>query len=377
MGSSCPTVLSKALSPTALTTQDADNIWGELPEKADPALAEAYSCEILHTHKGLLRGSWGYFHADAFFRPLLHTAGGITNAEAAVMLIRNILLLALEIERYAEREGETLKEVDVLGEGSYAKVFGLDHVAAKVISNRERQWVHKAAVQNSVEADRLGLGPRIFGHGRVQQNLGGRFEGTVIFMERLKASEDWCEDDTQRLLEQVRLLAKFAFHNDLKLPNVLHRRRGEPVLIDFDLMSQWTVKVAVTTSCIEHNFQSVLEAAGDQASQNFREYYDLFSFSLTLQDTSLYRAVLQRLKVLWIDLEGPVLKKLVDSTSKAVLEEVPFEVMVRVPLQGVSVNLLDLRGNLYVHIAAPAASSIPEDCLDLPQLLRSNGVYWP
>ena len=330
----------------------------------DEALTKACSCEVLNTTKGLLRGKWGDFQADAFYRPF--------PGSDMVRVIRHILITLLGIEKYAQRDGETLEHVEELGEGSYAKVYGLGPVAAKIISDSERPWVHKAAIGNSLLADREGFGPAIFGHGRVQQVLGGHFAGTVIFMERLEAfTSEWSKVDVDALLQQVMLMRRFGFHNDLKLPNVLRRPDGRPVLIDFDLLSQWSVQVAVSSSCIEHNFQSQLESAGELCIESFREYYDLFVFSLTLEDGFLYRSLLARLCELWRHLEEPVLKPLL-SLGESKLSEIPFEVLIRVPLRGVSVCLLDLRGNLFAH-----QSEGVEECSKLPQLVRSNGVYWP
>ncbi|CAE8591634.1 unnamed protein product [Polarella glacialis] len=224
----------------------------------------------------MLKGCWGKFTADAFYRPWPSAVDG-------TRLTRHILIRALDIIRYAEREGESV-EVDLLGEGSYAKVYGMLSVAAKIISDRERPWVHKAAVKNALEADRLGLGPAVFGHGTVEQSLGGCFKGTVIFMELLESIEEWSPTDSQALLEDVRKLSESGFHNDLKMPNILRRAAGRPVMIDFDLFSPWSVKVAVTTSCIEHDFQPFLEPRGEIAVRQFREYYDLFHLSLTLQE---------------------------------------------------------------------------------------------
>ena len=333
--------------------------------EVDEALTKACSCEILNTTKGLLKGKWGDFGADAFYRPFPQSE--------MLKVIRHVLIVALSIEKYAEREGEHLQTVELLGEGSYAKVFGLGPVAAKIISDSERPWVHKAAVSNSLLADREGFGPAIYGHGRVQQLLGGHFAGTVIFMERLQGLEAWSEGQIDIFFQQVAVMKKFGFHNDLKMPNILKRPDGRPVLIDFDLLSQWSVKVAVTSSCIEHDFQSQLEQAGESCTESFREYYDLFVFSLTIEDGFLYRRLLQRLSELWGQLEGPIFKPLLKLEQK--LTEIPFEVLIRVPLRGVSVCFLDLRGNLFAHMEP--TDHVPEECLKLPQLVRSNGVYWP
>ncbi|CAE7939231.1 unnamed protein product, partial [Symbiodinium necroappetens] len=325
---------------------------------------------VLNTTKGLLRGCWGKFTADAFYRHFPRQVD-------AMKTIRHLILHVLDITRYAVREGEQVEDVELLGEGSFSKVFGLGPVAAKVISENERPWVHRAAVQNGLLADLHGYGPAIFGHGRVQQDMGGHFRGTVVFMERLyPAGEDWSDTDTDHVLEAIQRVAKDAFHNDLKMPNIL-RRRGRPLLIDFDLLSPFCVKVAVTSSCIEHDFRSLLEPAGDMCTQSFREFYDLFAFTLTLQDCALYRRLLARLLVLWRQLEEPVLQPMLATIGLDKLSEMPFEVLVRVPLRGVSVCLLDLRGNLFVHTAEAGDAAIPAACLELPQLVRSNGVYWP
>jgi len=293
--------------------------------------------------------------------------------------LRHILILVLDIVKFAEREGEEV-EAEVLGEGSYAKVYGAGSLAAKVISDRERPWVHKASVQNALEADRMGLGPQIYGHGSVEQTLGGRFRATVILMERLEPlGATWSALDTQVLLNNVQQLSQHQFHNDLKLDNVL-RRETQPLLIDFDLMDPWKIKIAVTANCIEHSFQDFLKPLG-AVSCHFREYYDLFTMSLTLQDGELYRAVLRRLVELWSFVEVPVLRPLLESMGPEKLLQVPFEVLIRVPLQGVTVNLLDLRGNLFAHL--PDQHEIEDEgkyidqIESMPQLLKSNGVYWP
>ncbi|CAE7235087.1 unnamed protein product [Symbiodinium natans] len=298
---------------------------GPLPPQPDVALTSTLSCEVLNTTKGLLRGCWGKFTADAFYR---HFPG-----VDAMKTIRHIILHVFDITKYAVREGEEIEDVELLGEGSFSKVYGLGAIAAKVISDSERPWVHRAAVQNGLLADRHGYGPAIFGHGRVQQDMGGHFRGTLVFMERLyPAGEDWSDADTDDILKAVQLVAKDAFHNDLKMPNIL-RRRGRPLLIDFDLLSPWSVKVAVTSSCIEHDFQPVLAPAGERCTQCFREYYDLFAFTLTLQDSALYRHLLDRLLVLWRQLEEPVLRPLLATIGVEKLSEMPFEVFSYCSLQ--------------------------------------------
>lgn len=338
----------------------------------DPALAVAYSCEILRTSKGFLKGLWGNFEAEAFHRKL--------PGADPVKALRHMLILALDIVKYAERDGEVV-DAEELGEGSYARVFGSGPLlAAKIISDRERPWVHKFAVENSLLADRLGLGPRLFGHGRLEQKLGGSFKGTVLLFERLQPVDvdSWPSKETPLLLDLVGRIARAGFHNDLKLPNVL-LRAGRPIAIDFDLFSPWCIKVAVTNSCIEHDFRELLEPLGDATAAHFREYYDLFSFSLTLQDGELYQAVLARLLELWGLLEEPVLKPLLDTVGPEKLREVPLEVLVRVPLNGVTVNLLDLRGNRFAHLEGELEGREVrlQTCEHLPQLLCSNGVYWP
>lgn len=368
MGGRCSSV-QIAKQPSSPSSAGEPNL-GPLPEQPDPELTSASSCEVLTTSNQLVKGTWGRFTAEAFYRPI-----PVANAQR---LIRHILIHALDLSKWAQKEGEQLEEVELLGEGSYAQVFGLQGVAAKIISDRERPWVHAAAVQNSLEADRHNLGPSVFGHGTVDLLKGGHFRGTVIFMERLAPSgEDWSAADISKLLGNMRRLACLGFHNDVKLPNVL-RRGSQPVLIDFDLMSQWCVKVAVTSSCIDHSFQSLLEPLGEVTTQQFREYYDLFAFSLTLHDGRLYRAVLTRLTELWKELVDVVLKPLRASLDEEKVFDIPFEVLIRVPLHGVSVHLMDLKGNLFVHIAGDGANtSLPDACAALPQLVRSQGVYWP
>eukprot|EP00930_Biecheleria_cincta_P082920 TRINITY_DN72555_c0_g1_i1.p1 TRINITY_DN72555_c0_g1~~TRINITY_DN72555_c0_g1_i1.p1 ORF type:complete len:379 (-),score=84.14 TRINITY_DN72555_c0_g1_i1:8-1144(-) len=369
MGASCSS-LQRAMQPSSPSLPPAgEPSFGPLPEQPDSELTSASSCDVLTTANQVVKGTWGRFTAEAFYRPL--------PGASAERLIRHILIHALDLSKWAQKEGEQLEEVELLGEGSYARVLGLQGVAAKIISDRERPWVHAAAVKNSLEADRHGLGPCIFGHGTVEQLKGGHFKGTVIFMERLAPSgEDWSATDMSKFLENMQCLSRLGFHNDVKLPNIL-RRGGLPVLIDFDLMSQWCVKVAITSSCIEHDFQSLLEPLGEVPTQQFREYYDLFVFSLTLHDGRIYRAVLARLTELWKELEELALKPLQASLDEEKQFDIPFEVLIRVPLQGVSVHLLDLKGNLFVHIAGVGATSLPEACAGLPQLLRSQGVYWP
>ena len=296
MGSKGCKFISKAGD---ISSDESHGGFGKLPSEPDEALTEACSCDVLNTKKGLLRGCWGKFTAEAFYRPFPE--------DDMIKAIRHILIALLSIEKYATREGETLENVEELGEGSFAKVLGIGRVAAKIISDTERVWVHRAAVSNSLVADREGFGPAIFGHGRVQQTLGGHFAGTVIFMERLYGFDgEFSETLSEALLEEVRKISKHGFHNDLKMPNILRRSNGQPVVIDFDLMSQWSVKVAVSSSCIEHDFKELLET--EDQSAMFREYYDLFALSLTLENGILYRKVLDRLLYLWGHLEEPVLK---------------------------------------------------------------------
>jgi len=343
-----------------------------LPAEPDAGLTAELSCDVLTTKTGLIKGSWADFKATTFYRK--------PPGEDPLKGVRHILIQLLDIVRYAEREGEMI-EAEEIGEGSYSRVFASGpHLAAKVISDRERPWVHKAATEHAVMADRLGLGPRVFGYGRLAQKIGGHFDGTVLFMERLQpvSLESWSQQDTAILLEAVRQLSTTGLHNDLKLPNVL-RRGGRPVLIDFDLFAPWSAKVAVTSSCIEHSFRELLEPLGETTASQFREYYDLFAFSLTLKDGELYRAVLGRLQELWPALEEPALKPLLATTDPEKLKEVPLEVMVRVPLEGVTVNLLDLRGNLYAHLDGDVSGRQArlQSCAHLSQLLISQGIYWP
>ncbi|CAK0863423.1 unnamed protein product [Prorocentrum cordatum] len=278
--------------------------------KERPCGVSVGSPPVLSTTKGLVRGCWGTFTAEAFYRPL--PGGG-------------------------DREA--------------------------LVTDRERPWVHKALVENSLTADRHALGPRVYGHGVVEQRKGGHYRATVLFMERLDPLEEsaWSEDDTAELLRITGRLSRVAFHNDLKLPNIL-RRAGRPVVVDYDLMAPWTVKIAVTSSCIEQDFRALLEPAGE------------------LCDGPLFRAVLRRLEALWADLAAPALGPLLRAFDADALTQIPFEVLVRVPLHATTVNLLDLRGNLFAHLPRDDARSDAEReaaCARLPQLLRSQGVYWP
>lgn len=349
-----------------------------LPLQPLPDLVSAYSCEILRADKGLVKGCFGTFKAEAFYRPL----PGTTVAEGGppgLRELRHALILALGIVKWADKAGEVI-EAEELGEGSYAKVFGAGPaLAVKLISDRERPWVHRAAAENSLIADRLGLGPRVFGHGTVEQLIAGHFCGTALLLERLEPlGERWSRSDSEALLADVALLASVGFHNDVKLPNVL-RRSGRPTLIDFDLLSEWSVKVAVTSSCIEHDFRPLLEPLGPVYAQQFREYYDLFALTLTLPDGELYRRVLERLLELWSHLEAPILRPILQCTDPEKLTEVPLEVLCRAAMEGVSVNILDLRGNLYAHTVGDVSDRAPclKQCESLPQLMRSHGIYWP
>lgn len=107
-----------------------DGDLGQLPPQPDAALTSALSCEVLNTTKGLLRGCWGKFTADAFYRHFPRQVD-------AMKTIRHIILHVLDITRYAAREGEQVEDVELLGEGSFSKVFGLGPIAAKVISEND------------------------------------------------------------------------------------------------------------------------------------------------------------------------------------------------------------------------------------------------
>eukprot|EP00929_Paragymnodinium_shiwhaense_P030439 TRINITY_DN17250_c0_g1_i7.p1 TRINITY_DN17250_c0_g1~~TRINITY_DN17250_c0_g1_i7.p1 ORF type:complete len:204 (+),score=37.91 TRINITY_DN17250_c0_g1_i7:329-940(+) len=185
--------------------------------------------------------------------------------------------------------------------------------------------------------------------------------------------------DCEKLFEKTRRIAEAGyFHNDYKLPNLV-KRKQELVLIDFELMTPWAIKLAVTSSCIEESFEPLLRELSASVAADFREYCDLFALTMTLLDGTLYRAVFQRLEALWKSIEAPALRVILDSKSHDKLLEVPFEVCSRAPLEAVSANLLDLRGNLFCHL--PPESSSEEArlsaCAALPQLIKSNGVYWP
>lgn len=281
--STCKRVTAGASVSPASHFSSPQLLFGPLPAAAEEVLTSSSSCDVLVTKKQLVKGVWARFDAEAFYRQF---PAGFAESADRLRLLRHLLIAVLHISKFAEKEGEQI-EVDELGEGSYSHVYGLGPVAVKAISDSELPWVHRAAVANSLEADRLGLGPSLFGYGTLEQTLGsGRFKGTVIFMERLEPlGKSWSEDDTTALLADVQKLSCFGFHNDIKMPNIL-RRRGRPNIIDFDLMEKWKIKVAVTKTCIEHDMQSLLEPQGDAVAASFREYYDLFAFSLTLQALS-------------------------------------------------------------------------------------------
>lgn len=341
----------------------------EVPDMALDGLCDQYSCEVLRSTKGIVRGCFGTFQAQAFYRRL--PGDDLTS-------LRHALIIAMGIESFAAKVGEAIAGVERLGEGSYATVYGGRGVAVKVISDRERPWVHEAAVRNAVAADRIGVGPCVFGHGRIEQLIGGHLSGTALVMERLDALGELGDADECAIMDEVALVSSIGFHNDVKLPNTL-RREGRPTLIDFDLMEPWAIKVAVTSNCIEYDFRRWLEPAGSDVASTFREYCTLFSFSLTVEDCSFYRRVLRRLSELWCALEGSVLSKLASEVDHVTLEEIPFEVLIRAPLEGISVCLLDLRGNLYVHLRGDLEGRACrlETCRHLPQLKASVGPYWP
>eukprot|EP00932_Pfiesteria_piscicida_P019426 SRR837773.6254.p2 GENE.SRR837773.6254~~SRR837773.6254.p2 ORF type:complete len:217 (-),score=85.72 SRR837773.6254:31-651(-) len=198
-------------------------------------------------------------------------------------------------------------------------------------------------------------------------------------MERLEPlGKKWTKEDSEALMEDIQLLSGTGFHNDIKLANVL-RRAGRPTLIDYDLMSTWCAKVAVTSGCIEYNFEHLLQPVGPLMTKAFREYYDLFAFTMTLPDGDLFRRIVDRLILLWKWLEAPVFIPMKETLHPDKLTELPIEVLCRVPMEGISVCLLDLRGNVYAHMLGDVnfRGARLRKCASLPQLKLSTGIYWP
>jgi len=149
------------------------------------------------------------------------------------------------------------------------------------------------------------------------------------------------------------------------------------VAIDFDLADEWRLKLAVTSRCLEVDFQPLLTSgAGDSSTLAplWREYCDLVTFSLSIDgDHMLYRPILGRLCELFGSLRTEVLEPFFQTdkfASEEMKGEVPIEVCVRAPeIDAVTVNLGDLKGNAFAHRCT--------DWETFPSVWKSHGVYWP
>ena len=122
-----------------------------------------------------------------------------------------------------------------------------------------------------------------------------------------------------------------------------------------------------------HSFEQILENESDNVQASFREFYDLTCLTCSIRGTHpWYKSALQRLHEIWKGNEE-VWKKIFDSIEEEKRLEIPIEVIVRQDgIKGIGINIFDLVGNAFAH-------DIPQaeiDDLQLPQIIKSNGVYW-
>lgn len=204
----------------------------------------------------------------------------------------------------------------------------------------------------------------------------GRTLGFLLVMDLLHPiGSDFSDIDS--LDSALSRIARLGFHNDLKVDNVMLNQEGTKVcVIDFDLLSPTTLTIALSgTSFIELDLSPFIATLGEQDSftQLFRLYYDYTCLSLSINAKhGLYLPVLTRLVSLYHQMEAhQYLTKLRAFLGDDKVRDIPVEVLIRCPdgVEGVSVNLFDLRGNAFAH-------GLP-NWDNYPSIFRSTGVYWP
>lgn len=195
--------------------------------------------------------------------------------------------------------------------------------------------------------------------------------GFAILMEKLDLlPSDF--DDFQSLFKLCGRVSKFGFHNDMKLDNLMMSDDGELHAIDFDYFSTSKICISVTSyQTIELDLSTFLQEYDTKDTAIFRTFYDLSYLSLSIVGSHpLYRKVLDYLHETFNQIRASMLEPLLDLVGPKAAVDLPMEILVRCPgIDGVSVNLTDLRGNAFAHQQA--------DWELFPSLIKSRGVYWP
>lgn len=195
--------------------------------------------------------------------------------------------------------------------------------------------------------------------------------GFAILMEKLNMlPSDFA--DSQSLFELCGRVSRFGFHNDMKLDNLMISDDGELHAIDFDYFSSSKICISVTSfQTIELDLSTFLQTYDLEDAVMFRTYYDLSYLSLSMAGSHpLYRKLLENLHETFNQIRASMLEPLLQSVGPKAAVDLPMEILVRCPgIDGVSVNLTDLRGNAFAHQQA--------DWDMFPSLVKSRGVYWP
>ena len=167
-----------------------------------------------------------------------------------------------------------------LAEGSFANVYCCQEGPCnKRIGHREPAWVSRACLMNSLIAETLNVGPKLYGWGWCERLLGPiNVSGTSSFhlwMERLSPAI-LGEDFEPLMFDLLSKLNSVCFHNDLKIDNIMSLiGSGAPRLIDFDLSHPWKISViASSTSIISFDFKPFFINLGLFCCEDFDALFD-------------------------------------------------------------------------------------------------------
>jgi len=261
-------------------------------------------------------------------------------------------------------------------EGSFSRLWIRGEVCARFTSEAESISFLKRVVDSLDLVTGEGFTEYIHSYGILVDSNGRRL-GLLVLMSVLDPITPNF-DDEESLFSSVSRISRIGFHNDLKIDNIMLDHQGTKVcVIDFDLLSPTTLTIALSgTSFIELDLSSFMETLttdSDSFIKLFRLFYDYTCLSLSVnQKHGLYRPVLSRLVSVFHQLESQqYLSRLMSFLGEERVRDIPIEVLIRCPegVEGVSVNLFDLKGNAFAH-------GLP-DWDDYPSIFRSTGVYWP
>jgi hypothetical protein len=366
--------------------------------------------EVFSTSHGLLRGAWLKYSCFQWCQADLQGPGAGAVKSMLVSSEEDSLLTRKVLERGELVDGECL------GRGSFTSVWGVGGCpwVARRVGGDQPSWVKRASVRRGYLASIMGVGPTVGGYG-YSTKLIGTSAGTcalVCWLKRCGKLSVVLDYDESYLFELLYKWSLLAFHGDLKLDNLMRCPcTNRLVLIDFDLASEWSVRVVASArSFVVFDFHFFLtqvcglrstvsdlgllvshysEGAGvpgpgelpalgqleghcDEDIRLFRVFYDYTTFSLSLPPGhGLYPPVLERLVFLW-DKLSRVLGLLAQwmEGQGDLAYTLPFECLVRAEgVRALSVNLLDLRGNALAHGLGAVEH--------LPRLIESRGLYLP